>query len=130
MAATYSLTEKQIAALRERFGDVLDVELEIRAATEYATNFHRGRPYSNFGRFCWNWLLRSERQALRWRGAARTGQPRPAAAIDEGLRPEQLRAIAEDPEEPAEMRELALRELEKSFDSGGGSCSIDSRMKF
>lgn len=112
----YQLSEGQTAALRERFGELLDVEHELRAARDYAEHFHRGRPYQNYGRFVWNWLRKSAEKVERRRRVAATGQPRPQTALParDNLTPEQLRAIVEDPEESLEMRELAAEILKRT----------------
>jgi hypothetical protein len=117
------LTPAKEKAMRNRFGDVIDVDRELRAARDYAENIHAGRPYSNFGRFCWNWLRtaserrlaqmpRKQREAIERR---RSSGEQSASARESEFPPlsrEQLEAIANDESEPADIRELARAELE------------------
>lgn len=103
------LTEQQMAALRARFGEKLDVEREVRHALDYAANFHRGRPYRNVGRMVWNWLLRSENQRQAWRAAGPAEERAPRVDARPRLSREQLEGLLED--ELASVREMAADEL-------------------
>jgi hypothetical protein len=117
------VTTKQHVAITDRFGDVVDVEREMRLAREYVESDICRRKPKNFGRFCWNWMLRCEterfrRMSERERRAIEAlrsghGQARVSAPREPMLTRDQLEAIANDPAEDARMRELARQQLEE-----------------
>lgn len=118
----FALKPQQIEAMKGRFSDLVDVEREIRNAREYVEQVHTGRPYKNFGRFCWNWLRTAEdrrlarmnqRERLALEQRREAGRAPRATAVKPSLSREQLEAIARDPAEPEPIRELARRELEE-----------------
>jgi hypothetical protein len=88
------------------------VDAELKSAREYATEIHRGRPYSNFGRFCWNWCLRAEKWAKEKR-ATRYAPPAERRIEDQAparrLGRRELEAMLDDPSE--QIRELAAEQL-------------------
>ncbi|MDE2097838.1 MAG: hypothetical protein KGL39_11365 [Patescibacteria group bacterium] len=55
-----NLSGTQLSAIEKRFKATVDVAQEMENARQYLA-IHRGRPYSNLGRFFWNWCLRAEK---------------------------------------------------------------------
>jgi len=113
----YALTKRQAAAFRERFGGVLDLKREYKAAVAYIENVHVGRPYKNFGRFFWNWCRRAEDAALRPERRVRAERRVQAAEMaatapaEVTFTREQLTQMLDD--ELASIREFARIELER-----------------